>query len=215
MSWVGEMPRWQPGARERFEAAALELFVTQGYEQTTVAEIAARAGLTERTFYRHFTDKQEVLFSGGADLMHGLAAEIAAAPLATPALQVVTRALMHMADAFFAGREPAVRQRQIVIEANPALRERELQKLAALAAGVEQTLRKRGIDARTASLAAEIGISVFRIAFAAWLGPGNTLSLRDLISQIMSDLRRIAADGNAPLESADTFQEQGPQASRK
>jgi AcrR family transcriptional regulator len=208
------MPRWQPGARERFEAAALELFVTRGYEQTTVAEIAARAGLTERTFYRHFTDKQEVLFSGGAGLMNGLTAEIAAAPAAMPALQVVTRALMDMADAFFAGREPAVRQRQIVIDANPALRERELQKLAALAAAVEQTLRERGIDARTASLAAETGISVFRIAFAAWLEPGNTLPLRDLISQTMSDLRRIASENDDLQQSVGRNEAKGTQAAR-
>lgn len=192
--WVRGMPRWQPGARERFEAAALELFVTQGYEQTTVAEIAARAGLTERTFYRHFTDKQEVLFSGGAELLNGLTAEVAAAPATIPALQVVTRALMHVADTFFSGREAAVRQRQRVIDANPALQERELQKLAALAAAVERSLRVRGVDAHTASISAATGNSVFRIAFAAWLEPGNTLPLRDLISQTMSDLRRIASE---------------------
>jgi AcrR family transcriptional regulator len=192
--WVKDMPRWQPGARERFRAAALELFVTQGFEQTTVAEIAARAGLTERTFYRHFTDKQEVLFDGGAELSSGLTATVAAAPPSIPALQVVTQALMHMADAFFAGRKPEVRQRQIVIDANPALQERELQKLAALAAAVELTLLERGVDARTASLAAATGNSVFRIAFAAWLEPDNTLPLRDLIAQAMSDLRRIACE---------------------
>src|SRR5687767_9549701 len=148
--WMGLMPRWKPGARERFEAVALDLFVTQGYEQTTVAAIAAQAGLTERTFYRHFADKQEVLFGGGARLETLLAAEVAAAPATTPALQAVTLALMRVADAYFAGREPAVRKRQAIIDANPVLQERELQKRASLARSLERTLRTRGISARAA-----------------------------------------------------------------
>ena len=188
------MPRWQPGARERFEAAALDLFVTQGFEQTTVAGIAAQAGLTERTFYRHFTDKQEVIFGGGERLRSLLTAEVAAAPAAMPALQAVTLAFMHAADAYFAGREPYVRKRQAVIDANPALQERELQKLATLASALELTLRERGVSSRTASLAAESGTSVFKIAFAAWLETGNTLPLSDVIAQTASDLRAIAAE---------------------
>lgn len=188
------MPRWEPGARERFEAAALDLFVTQGYEQTTVAEIAAKAGLTERTFYRHFTDKQEVLFGGGDNLRSMLTAEIAAAPAAMHALQAVTQAFMVVADLYFAGREPYVRMRQAVIDANPSLQERELQKLAAMSSAVDSTLRERGITSRSASLAAESGTSVFKIAFAAWLEQGNTSPLSNLIAQTANDLRAIAAE---------------------
>ena len=191
------MPRWKPGARERFEAVALDLFVTQGYEQTTVAAIAARAGLTERTFDRHFADKQEVLFGGGATLETLLAAEVAAAPATTPALQAVTLALMRVADEHFAGREPAVRKRQAVIDANPVLQERELQKRASLARSLERTLRTRGISARAASLTAEAGILVFQIAFTSWLEAGNTLPLSALIDQTRNDLRVIATEWDA------------------
>lgn len=188
------MPRWEPGARERFEAAALDLFVTQGFEQTTVAEIAAKAGLTERTFYRHFTDKQEVLFGGGEKLRSMLSAEVAVAPAAMPALQAVTLGFVRIADTYFASREPYVRKRQAVIDANPALQERELQKLAAMSSALEATLRERGVSPRMASLAAESGVSVFKIAFAAWLDGGNTSPLSDVIAETARELRAIASE---------------------
>jgi hypothetical protein len=66
INWDRDMTRWEPNARGRLEQAALALYGERGFENTTVAEIAARAGLTERTFFRHFADKREVLFAGGA-----------------------------------------------------------------------------------------------------------------------------------------------------
>ena len=123
------MGRWEPNARGRLELAALELYAANGFEQTTVAEIAARAGLTERTFFRHFADKREVLFGGPLSELF-VTAVADAPPSATP-LDAVAAALLS-GTALIQQRRPYSLQRQAVIAANPALQERELIKLAAL-----------------------------------------------------------------------------------
>src|SRR5688572_17688457 len=121
------MGRWEPDARGRLERAALELYLENGYDQTTVAEIAGRAGLTERTFFRHFTDKREVLFRGD-ELAQAMADAIDSAPEGTAPLDAVAAAL-DSTSGFFRDRRPHARTRQTVINANPALQERELIKL--------------------------------------------------------------------------------------
>ena len=160
------MARWEPNAAGRLREAALELFEGRGFEQTTVAEIAARAGLTERTFFRHFADKREVLFRGSEGLRDTLVAAIDQAPVTATPLQAVTSAL-NDAGAVFT-RELA-RRRRAVILANPELQERELIKLASLANTLTETLRRRGVSDPVASLAAETGMAVFRITFERWV----------------------------------------------
>src|SRR3954453_7660316 len=125
------MVRWEPDARGRLGQAAMELYLEHGFEQTTVAEIARRAGLTERTFFRHFTDKREVLFYGGALLQDALVKSVDAAPDGTAPLVAVADALTTAGAAMQQRREFSL-QRQSVIDANAGLRERELIKLAAL-----------------------------------------------------------------------------------
>src|SRR6476469_3185265 len=134
------MPRWQPGARARLQATTLELFAEQGFESTTVAEIAARAGLTERTFFRYFTDKREVLFWGGGPLQELLVAAVADAPARAAPIDAVAAAL-EAAGGALQERRTHARQRQKVIAANAELRERELIKLASLAAALAEALR--------------------------------------------------------------------------
>src|ERR1700684_661610 len=98
------MARWQPNARERLERAALALFAEHGYDATTVAEIADRAGLTKSTFFRHFADKREVLF-GGPDMLTGLSSDaIRTAPPAATAVGCLAAALQAAAAAFTAER---------------------------------------------------------------------------------------------------------------
>lgn len=185
------MVRWKQGAHERLEAAALDLFVERGYEQTTVAEIAARAGLTERTFYRHFAVKREVLFGGGPALEGFLTEVVAEAPPSTAPLDAIAHALDRMADEFFADRGLIAQQRQLVIDAHPELQERELLKMASLSAAVARTLHRRGVHEPGASLTAEAGMSVFRIAFAQWVEPDNNRTLGELIHVTLQDLRTI------------------------
>src|ERR1051325_10637169 len=123
------MARWEPDARGRLEQAALELFEERGYARTTVEDIAARAGLTERTFFRYFTDKREVLFSGSGALEAQMADQIATAATSAAPLAAVTAALETWGP-WFESRRSHARKRRAVIAAHAELRERELIKLA-------------------------------------------------------------------------------------
>lgn len=188
------MGRWEPDARGRLEKAALELYSERGFEQTTVAEIAKRAGLTERTFFRHYADKREVLFSGAGLLEALLVRTLTETPQTTAPIAAVATALQAAAELMQQRREQAV-QRQAVITANAELRERELIKLASLAGALAQALRGRGVSEPTASLAAETGTAVFRIAFDRWVNPANKRTLAWLMSDTFDDLKAIAAGG--------------------
>jgi AcrR family transcriptional regulator len=181
------MVRWEPGARERLQAAALELFATRGFEQTTAAEIAQSVGLTERTFFRHFADKREVLFYGQQEFLDGVDA---APPDAAP-LEVIASALQAATSFFPDERRAYSRMRQAVIDANPGLRERELHKLAGLATTVAEALRARGIGEPAATLAAESGGTVFGIAFAQWIREGERRSLADIASNVLNELLNL------------------------
>jgi AcrR family transcriptional regulator len=189
------MTRWEPNASGRLQRAALELYSERGYDQTTVAEIAKRAGLTERTFFRYFADKREVLFYGAGMLQDRLVQGIEDAPDGLPPLAVVGAALESAAGPFEEVRDFS-RRRQAIIAANPELQERELIKLAALAAALADALRRRGVPDPAASLAGEAGIAVFKIAFPRWTGQtGNSggQTLAQLIRQSLAELKAVAA----------------------
>jgi AcrR family transcriptional regulator len=182
------MGRWEPGARERLQAAALELFATRGFEQTTAAEIAQSVGLTERTFFRHFADKREVLFYGQQEFLQAFLDGVDAAPPDAAPLEVIASALQAATSFFPDERRAYSRMRQAVIDANPGLRERELHKLAGLATTVAEALRARGIGEPAATLAAESGGTVFGIAFAQWIREGERRSLADIASNVLGEL---------------------------
>ena len=143
-------------------------FAEQGYEATTVAEIAERAGLTKRTFFRHFSDKREVLFSGAQELERVWLEAVSVVSSKASPLAMVTAGLDPVAT-MFVERHEFARVRSEIIGANPELRERELIKLQNLAASIEVALRDRGVSANVATLAAQAGVTVFHVAFAAWL----------------------------------------------
>lgn len=186
------MSRWKPDARGRLEEAALKLYNHKGFDATTVAEIATRAGVTERTFYRHFADKREVLFPGGNPLADILTDAAATAPIPLPPLEVITHALTEAAP-LFEERGDLARQRQAVIAANPELQERELAKLATLASTLAHALRERGLDATTAALAAEIGIAAFKVAFERWANDPDRHPLAQRIRETLDAARHLTA----------------------
>lgn len=186
------MSRWEPGARERLERAALELYDERGFEQTTVVEIAQRAGLTERTFFRHFVDKREVLFGGAGQLQQFLVREVADAPGSLGPLDAVAAALQ-AAGGLFAERRQHSRQRQRIIAANAELRERELIKLATLSAALAEVLRRRGAADRAAGLAAEAGVAVFKVAFERWVDQANHRDFQQLVQESLVELRAVTA----------------------
>ncbi len=186
------MGRWEPDARGRLEQAALELFIERGFEQATVTEIAERAGLTQRTFFRHFADKREVLFAGAGLLREFLVSAVASAPDSAAPIAAVAAAL-EAAGALLQERRESARQRQAVIAANAELQERELIKLASLASAIAGALRQRGVTDRAASLAAEAGIAVFRIAFERWTSQTNQPDLPQVIRESLDELKAVTA----------------------
>ena len=186
------MGRWEPDARGRLAKAAMELYAEHGFEQTTVAEIAARAGLTERTFFRHFADKREVLFYGMERLRDLLARAVADAPAAATAMDLVGAAF-EAAAAMLQENPERVRLRDAIVSANAELRERELIKLAALASAVASALRDRGVPEPGASLAAETGVAVFKVAFARWVSAPGRPDLPGIFRESMAELRGVLA----------------------
>lgn len=186
------MGRWKPGAKDRLRLAALDLFLDQGFERTTVEQIAGAAGLTERTFFRYYEDKREVLFDGREALERAFLGGVADAPEDAAPMAVVATALEASASFFPDDGREWSRRRQRVIAANAALRERELLKLAGLAELVARALDDRGVPAAQAVLAAESGLTVFGLAFAQWIEEGETRSFADLQREALATLRALA-----------------------
>jgi AcrR family transcriptional regulator len=185
------MGRWEPDARGRLEQAAMSLYRERGFEQTTVSEIAKRAGLTERTFFRHYADKREVLFAGSGRLQELMAGAVAHAPDSAAPIAAVAAGL-EAAAAVLQDRDHS-RRRQAIIVANPELQERELIKLASLAGALAEALRRRGVRDPAAILTAEAGITVFRVAFDRWVDPANRKSLQRLARESLRELRAVTA----------------------
>ncbi len=170
----------------------MELYSERGFEQTTVAEIAARAGLTERTFFRHFADKREVLFAGADQLQEIVVSAVISAPDSATPIDAAA-AGVEAAGALLQERREFARQRQTVIAANAELRERELIKLASLAAAIAEALRRRGVKDPAASLAAEAAIAAFRIGFERWASKAKAPALPWLIRDSLDELRAVTA----------------------
>lgn len=171
--------------------AAMELFEERGFEATTVADIAARAGLTKRTFFRYFADKREVLFAGTEVLQEKFVAAIADAPADDCPLDAVAAGLHAMADVF-EEMEGGSRRRQAVIAANPELQERELIKLNGYAAAAAGALRGRGVAEPGATLAGEAGMAVLRIAFEQWTSGPEGQDLHQLLRDALAEMKTVA-----------------------
>ena len=188
------MGRWQPDARARLQEAALALYAERGYEQTTVAQIAERAGLTKRTFFRYFTDKREVLFWGSELLEQQMTAAIEAAPASAPALGMIGAALDAAAVRFEEVREFAG-PRHRIIASSPELRERELIKAASLAAAMARALRARGFGETAADLAALTGTTILHVTFEQWVNDQNQAPFQQIAREALAQLREIVSAG--------------------
>jgi AcrR family transcriptional regulator len=182
------MGRWEPDAAGRLRQAALDLFAERGYERTTVADIAERAGVTERTFFRYFADKREVLFAGTNDLQELVVSTIAAAPPGRAPLEVVVDAFA-AAGELLDGRRDFARQRAAAIAATASLQERELLKLASLSAAAADALRGRGVVEGAAGLVAETGVALFKVAFERWVRAPGAPALASCVRQAAEELR--------------------------
>ncbi|WP_063063114.1 TetR/AcrR family transcriptional regulator [Nocardia violaceofusca] len=190
------MSRWEPNARGRLSEAALELYSERGFDETTVAEIAERAGLTERTFFRHFADKREVLF-GGQDLLSSAIAEAVAAAPADADPMATAIAAIQAAGAQIPDLPQWQRQRRAVIAANAGLQERELRKMAVLGGELADALRTAGAPDAVAILCARVAVTVFGIAFDRWLDGSSTRELSHVTAEVYAELRAAVGAGRA------------------
>jgi AcrR family transcriptional regulator len=186
--------RWEPDSRGRLEAAALALYSEHGFDHTTVAEIAERAGLTERTFFRHFSDKREVLFWGAGALQELFVTSVTEAPPGATPLAAVTLAL-EAAGALFEERRDFAVQRQLIIAGSGELQERELIKLATLGAALAAALRQRGVGDPTAGLTGEIAVAIFKISFERWVNSSDARPLVDVMGDSLDMLKVVTAAG--------------------
>ena len=190
------MGRWAPGGRGRLEQAAWQLFADRGYDATTVADIAERAGLTERSFYRHFADKREVLFGGAPLLEAALVAATAEAGEAASPLDALAAAFTRVATELFSDGGEYARLRLRLVSASAELRERELAKMASLSTALADALEARGTPSRQASLAADVAVAAFRQAFEAWAAESG--SMADHLAAAFAEVRALAAVAGDP-----------------
>ncbi len=186
------MPRWKPDAAGRLFTEAITLFAQQGYDETTVAEIAERSGLTKRTFFRYFSDKREVLFSGSAELEQVWVDGVKDAVADATPLAAVDNGLDAVA-AMFEERHDFARMRAEIVAANPELQERELIKLQSLAAAITRALLDGGVPEHAATLAAQAGVTVFHVAFGRWVQQDDPAALRRLMDESLAELRAVTA----------------------
>jgi AcrR family transcriptional regulator len=186
------MARWEPDAAGRLTRAALDLFLERGFERTTVGDIAERAGVTERTFFRHFADKREALFDSSHALEHALVDAVDAAPAAASPVEAVGVAF-ETAAALLEDRRDFARRRAAAIAAHPSLQERELLKLSGLAEAAAEALRRRGVPDPAAALAAEAGVVAFKLGFERWIGSDSSGSLARDIRATRDELVSLAA----------------------
>ncbi len=193
VNYDAEVARWEPGARGRLEQAALELFVEQGFADTTVPQITARAGLTTRTFFRHFADKREVLFGVEQDLPALVAQLMADAPASLRPMALIEQGLAVVASTWFEGQREHLLTHRAVVATDASLRERSLQKQAVLSAAVSRGFRERGLDELTSTLAAHVAVTVLDVAVDRWLDGDGDASLPELVRDTLHALRSLAA----------------------
>jgi AcrR family transcriptional regulator len=184
------MGRWQPDARARLQQEALALYGERGYDETTVAEIAERAGLTKRTFFRYFKDKREVLFWGSELLEQQMVGAIEAAPAGASALAMIGAALDAAAERFEEVRDFAGPRYRVIVSSRE-LQERELIKTASLAAGLARALRARGLGSTDAVLAARAGTLVMQATFERWVDNPDQAPFRQIARQALAELREL------------------------
>jgi AcrR family transcriptional regulator len=195
VNYTRRMSRWEPGSAERLQAAALELFVEHGFAAVTVPEITARAGLTTRTFFRHFADKREVLFAGEDELPAVVTRVFAEAPAGLAPMEVIVKGLTEVVVPRFAGLRDYLRVRKGVVQSDEGLRERELRKLAVVAEAGAAWFRGRGLDDVEAALAAQLAVAVFHTAVTRWLDDPDERPLAGIVAETAATLAGLVRPG--------------------
>ncbi|WP_246036403.1 TetR/AcrR family transcriptional regulator [Sinomonas susongensis] len=188
ISYRGPVSRWRPGARERLRAAALELFTEQGFSATTVPQITERAGLTTRTFFRHFADKREVLFAD-EQAAQTAAAMMANAPRHVPPLELILEGLRTIATTAFDGRKAEMGKLRRLVRENEELRERDLRKRASLSEAIRDGFAARGLPSLDAAVYAQVAVVLLYTAIDQWLDDADGRPLEEFVPEVLAALR--------------------------
>jgi AcrR family transcriptional regulator len=183
------MSRWRPDARERLQQAALELFAERGFAATTVPEITARAGLTTRTFFRHFADKREVLYADDAEVPAVVARMMAEADPSAEPLDLIVEGLRTVAETRFEPRKAALLARRELVRTDAGLQERDLRKRAVMAEAIGNGFRARGVEPARAALLAETSVTLIYVALAEWLDADDDRPLAAIVLDTLATLR--------------------------
>jgi AcrR family transcriptional regulator len=192
ITYTGAVTRWPADARERLEAAALELFLEQGFAATTVPEISARAGLTTRTFFRYFADKREVLFAGD-EIPQFAARLMAEAPASQDPMTLIVEGLKIVAETRFQPRREEMRRWRAIVQSDEGLRERDLHKRAALSTVMRDGFIGRGLDRISAAVLAETAVTLLGVALDEWLADDDERTFYELVLQALERLRTALA----------------------
>lgn len=201
MSFMG---RWEPDARGRLLHAAVDLFGERGYDATTAAQIAERAGLTKTTLFRHFVDKREILFQGQEDLIALAVEAVQDAPPQDTPVQILRRAVLALCAVHTAERRETGRQLDAILSSSSELRERAAFKRAAITDALHRALAARIDDARRAGVLADIGVRAYYDGFASWITAPEEGPLADAVSRELDAYEVLLADLAAPTLATTT-----------
>jgi AcrR family transcriptional regulator len=182
------MGRWEPDARGRLLRAALEMFAEQGYEATSAAQIAARAGLTKTTLFRQFADKREILFQGQESLVEVATAGVKSSPLEASPLELLRSGVRALCDTHVVEQQEIGRQINALIAASADLRERATFKRATIATALADALAERIGDSRLAGVLADIGVRAYYDGFDRWIDTRRDESLWSVVSDELTAL---------------------------
>jgi AcrR family transcriptional regulator len=172
--------------------AAVDLFTEQGYDATTVAQIAERAGITRSTFFRYFPDKRDVLVAGQETLSGLLAEGITEAPEGASPLEAVAAGLERAASIMGPLNRELGPRLTAAVAASAELQERDALKSVGLAAAMTTALLQRGVAGPLAQLAGELGVLAFRRGYRDWVEADGQEGLAGFTLAALDELRAAA-----------------------
>lgn len=184
------MPRWDPGTEERLTRAALDLYSEHGYNNVTVTQIAERAGITRRSYFRYFPDKREVLFAGSERLPAMIREALLDARQDASPLVTVLRVVAQI-GAVLEGHVSRTIERRAVIASSPELQERERTKLATVASAIHDALVQRDVEDRSAKLVAQVATLAFQNAFDRWIDERGQRDFAACLDTVATSLREM------------------------
>lgn len=197
VKYARDMGRWPPDAGERLRAAAIELFLEQGFAATTVPDIAKRAGLTTRSFFRYYADKREVLFVGEEELPNVVAQVFASADSALAPLDVVRYGILAVLGPRLEPLRGELGSLMQIISTDEGLQERHLRKMSILQAAATAAFRERGLVPLEAEVAGRLATSVYDMTLAQWLGSQDRTFL-EVSTQVLDTFPAVIGSAHCP-----------------